>query len=173
MYCRNVGVMRLWTPEWRADPIDLQSILTNATVLELRASVDRQLPVDYETKYACLAGDKFAGGSHNLINARSAGLLMINKDPIDFDSVRHLFRVKRLEKVRDLSEFDLPPAFYERIIARVARAVECDVCPEPWSDEEAEHLAALSAAHAEPRWIDDAEMDLFEFRAFYDDDVYR
>jgi hypothetical protein len=173
MYCRNVGIMRIWVPRPLAEPFDLESILTTSVVDELVARVDRDLPIHYETKYACLAGQKFAGGSHNLINGRSSGMVAINMGPTDFASVRPLFRKKQLLAVRDLSEFNLPGSFCDGIIDRVAASGECHAIPSRWTTEEAEHLAVLQSAHADLKWIDDeARLDLFEFRRFYGDDIY-
>lgn len=173
MYCRNVCVMRLWMPEPRADPFDLQSLLTNAAADELEASVDREISIDYETKYACVSGQKFAGGSHNLINGKSSGLIMINVGPTDFASVRHLFKTKRLLAVRDLAEFGLPPSYCDGVVARVAAEAECKLARSLWTPGETQIFERLREAHSDPRWIEDeAKMDLFDFRSFYDFDVY-
>jgi hypothetical protein len=174
MYCRNVEVLRLWVPERVAAPLDLQSLLTHAAVDELVAQAGRDLPIDYDEKYATLGGKKFAGGSQNLIHGRSSGLLMINVGPTDFSRVRALFKAKRVEAVRDLSEFHLTDAYRRGIVDRVASGGVCEGVPSSFGTEESEHLAALRQAHSDPRWIEDAGgMDFFDYQSFYaDDDIY-
>jgi hypothetical protein len=174
MYCRNVTILRMWGPERIAEPFDLQSLLTNAAVDELIAQAGRELPIDYDTKYACLVGQKFAGGSQNLIKGRSSGLLMINVGPTAFSEVRSLFKAKRVEEVRDLSEFQLTDAYDRGVVDRIARAGACEAVPSSFDREESEHLERLRCAHSDPHWIEDeARMDLFDCRSFYDDeDIY-
>jgi hypothetical protein len=171
MYMRNVAVLRLWTPREVADPFDLQSLLTNAAVDALVEHAGHPLPISYDTKYALHDERKFAGGSHNLINGLSAGLLMINHGPTDFSAVAHLFTTKRVRAVCDLASFDLGHRYYSRIFDLVAAAGEHTARPSWFTPDEEDCLARLRAAHAEPAWLgDDADLALFDCKVILEAD---
>lgn len=163
MYCRNMSVWRLWAPPHMATAFELQALLTNVAVDALLAHTGQDLDIDYDSKYALLRGQKFAGGSYNIINGKHVALMMINQGPIDFDAVRPLFKVKELTQVCDLAEFALTASYYEHMARLVAEAGDCEMLPWEWNAEEREHLARLEEAHDDPRWIEDtAQLDLFD-----------
>lgn len=163
MYCRNMSVWRLWAPSYMATAFELQALLTNAAVDALLTCTDGALDIDYDAKYALLRGQKFAGGSYNIINDKHVGLMMINVGPIDFDAVRPLFKIKKLMQVCDLAEFALGPGYVQEMARIVADAGDCELLPWEWNAEEREHLARITAAHRDPQWVEDtAQMDLFD-----------
>ena len=172
MYCRNVGILRAWMPAHLADPFDIQSLLTHVAIDELEAVAGRSLPIDTESNYAVLSGQKFVGGANNLIKGRASGLIQINVGPTDFAAFRPAFKAKKLLAVRDLAEFALPDSYLLRVIDRFAAEAGGEAHPSRWTREEQSHLDRLRKVHADPRWIgDEVIMDLFDFRTYCHDAV--
>lgn len=163
MYCRNMSLWRLWAPPHMATAFELQALLTNVAVDALLTQVEAELDIDYDSKYALLRGQKFAGGSYNIINGKHAAMFGINVGPMDFDAVRPLFKVKKLTQVCDLAEFELTASYYHEMERMLAEAGDCELLPWRWNAEEQDILARLVAAHDAPHWLEDeAQMDLFD-----------
>lgn len=119
-----------------------------------------------EGHYVFLDDKKFAGISANLINEKSNCILCINKEPVDFDSLREVFFTKTFESVRDLSAFKLPDSAYRDLIAWLGKGFSLPVEWSSFTSRELEILRELEKVHASEAWLERSvrkDFDCFEF----------
>jgi hypothetical protein len=168
MYYRDVGLFRAWVDQEMLSPLELQLALQKAAAAMVHAHVPNHGKMHIEGHYVYLEDKKFAGISANLINEKSNCILCINKDPVDFDSLREVFFTKTFDSVRDLSAFKIPDSAYLDLVSWLGKGFSLPVEWSSFTPRELEILRELEKVHASEAWLERSVREDLDCFAFYE-----
>ena len=155
MYYKDVGLLRLWTSETRADRAALQALVLNTAVETVRPHAPSS-SFQIIDNYAYIDGHKYAGVSANVINGKSNCILCVNKEVFPIGKMRRVFKNKRFDATTDLSALALDDSLYSQITDRFAQALGLSSRQSQLNADERVTARELLATHQSSAWLDDA-----------------